>query len=304
MEGGAEWTNQVTTMSGKVKNSEPCQARRCSYNVYRPDDGPSMRLCSVRAETGRCSTVPLAEWTNFLHLVNVEEMYTDQITYEASELVSRPPADSPRLEVVSDVGSGRAFVLLVDDEEYTSLAVAVAGVIAAKNRSIVLRSAPVNSTNWSECTSALQQTLKDLSVRQGSFICFGAGATLVQNLVLGEPKSVRSLVLIDSSSRPHPTMMERCVDRVESLLPLGLPLRLGSGGFNVRSYLHRMRCPILVVTTQRAGAFLQDDANTVAACAPTAWRIMLGTREAEEQLLSEAILNFQDTPAKCPQKNL
>ena len=209
-----------------------------------------------------------------------------------------------RIEVESDVGSGRAFVLVYDDTQYTSLASAVAQVIAGKNRSIVLRSAPVSSVNWSECTTALQQTLRGLSIRQGSFICFGAGATLVQNLVLAEAKSVRALVLIDSSSRPHPTVMDQCIDRVESLLPLGLPLRLGRGGFNVRSYLHRMRCPILVVTTHRAGSFLKDDADTVAAIAPTAWRVVLSTSEGEDRLLSDAILNFQDTPAKCPQKNL
>ena len=38
--------------------------------------------------------------------------------------------------------------------------------------------------------------------------------------------------------------------------------------------------------------------------APTAWRVFLsGTTEAQIAELTETLLTFQDTPAKCPQKN-
>jgi len=38
--------------------------------------------------------------------------------------------------------------------------------------------------------------------------------------------------------------------------------------------------------------------------APTAWRVLLsGPLESQVMELSETLLTFQDTPAKCPQKN-
>ena len=133
----------------------------------------------------------------------------------------------------------------------------------------------------------------------------GAGAALAQNLALSQPKTVRSLAIVDSSSRPHPTRWERFVDWIEERLPFGLPLRLGSSGFNVKAYVHRLRCPLLVIVTSKASLFIREELKSLAERAPTAWNVELaGSLDRQIADLSDTLLSFQDTPAKCPQKNV
>ena len=205
---------------------------------------------------------------------------------------------------VSDTGSGRATIILFDDESFHTLVTATAESLREGRRILVVKIQAISGVNWEALHSALPLFLSDEKVRQASYICFGAAANLIQNLLLDEPKAVRTLVIVDAPSRPHPSTWDRLVDKVERFLPLGLPLRLGTAGFNVQAYLHRVRCPLLVVTTPQAGAFLQGDAEGVARSAPTAWRISLTDDELAQGLLSETIVQFQETPAKCPQKNV
>lgn len=209
------------------------------------------------------------------------------------------------IAVLSDQGSGRTFITIVDDEAYLPFARAVVDTLAAKARSVLLMSSAVTAASWESLSEALNGTLATLNVRQASVVGMGAGAALAQNLALSNPKTVRSLAIVDSSSRPHPTRWERCVDWIEEHLPFGLPLRLGSSGFNVKAYVHRLRCPLLVIVTSRASAFIREELHSLASRAPTAWKVALsGPVETQIADLSEALLNFQDTPAKCPQKNV
>jgi hypothetical protein len=209
------------------------------------------------------------------------------------------------LEILLDVGSGRAYITVLDDDEYLPLARSVTEQLSAKARSIVIKSRTVTVESWSSLAEQLLAVIADLGVRQASLVGMGAGATLAQNLALSEPKTVRSLAVIDAASRPHPTRWERLLDAVESRLPFGLPLRLGSTGFNVRSYVHRFRCPLLIVCTRRASLFVREELRQLARLAPTAWLVDLTDVVAEQEVksLTETILAFQETPAKCPQKN-
>lgn len=110
--------------------------------------------------------------------------------------------------------------------------------------------------------------------------------------------------MVDSPTRPHPTWVERLIDRLEEWLPFGLPLRIGAKGFNIKAYLHRLRCPVLLIATGRVGAFVRSDLQMSALRAPTAWSVSLeGSEDEQLEQLSEALLVFQDVPAKCPQKN-
>ena len=208
------------------------------------------------------------------------------------------------MKVLRDVGEGRPLIILYDESRYSPLVESTAQSLSAKTRVIVLSCSSVTSKNWEVLADEFHSIVKEKKVRQASYVCFGATANIVENQLLNEPKSVRTLVIVDSPSRPHPTSWDRLVDRIEQVLPLGLPLRLGSSGFNVRAYLHRIRCPLLVVTTPFAGTFLHGDAAVVARSAPTAWRVSLTELELQQGTLSETILKFQDTPAKCPQKNV
>lgn len=212
---------------------------------------------------------------------------------------------SNHIEVAADVGSGRTFVTIIDDRRYLPLAKAVVEQLGTRARSILLLSEAVSAESWSALSQVFADTLLALNVRQVSLVGVGAGATLAQNLALSNPKAVRILAIVDASSRPHPSSWERAVDWLEERLPFGLPLRLGSQGFNVKAYLHRLRCPLLAITSGSASQFVREEMRTLAARAPTAWAIELRGNEAEQlSELTAALLSFQDTPAKCPQKNM
>lgn len=212
---------------------------------------------------------------------------------------------SEGLEILFDGGSGRVYITIVDDDQYLPLARAIGERLCAKARSVVIRSESVTASSWSALSTALRALIAQLGVRQASLIGMGAGATLAQNLALTEPKTVRSMAVIDAAARPHPSRWERLIDALEARLPFGLPLRLGSNGFNVRSYLHRFRSPLLVVCTRRAGAFIREEVRQLAELAPTAWFIDLSQYNQEEESahLAETITSFQETPVKCPQKS-
>jgi pimeloyl-ACP methyl ester carboxylesterase len=212
---------------------------------------------------------------------------------------------STSMQVLSDIGTGRSFVTIVDDDQYVALVNAVAGQISQRARSVVLKTPPVLADNWSSIAKDMAEVLSGLGIRQSSFIGVGSCAALAEDLALTAPKSVRSLVVIDSPLRPHPTMWERLVDALERRLPFGLPLRLGSKGFNVRSYAHRLRCPVLTVATRRATQFVKSELAALGNLAPTSWHLSLrGVTETDEaRELCDIVVGFQDTPAKCPQKN-
>ena len=216
------------------------------------------------------------------------------------------PSHSPTgITVLSDSGTGRTFITIVDDESYLPFAKSVVEKLSQRARSVLLISSAVTATSWQALSEAFSATLSDLNIRQASVVGMGAGAALAQNLALSNPKAVRSLAIVDSSSRPHPTLWERAIDWLEEHLPFGLPLRLGSHGFNVKAYVHRLRCPLLVIATSRASAFIKDELKSIALRAPTAWRVTLsGSIDSQIAELSDTLLDFQDTPAKCPQKNV
>lgn len=214
------------------------------------------------------------------------------------------PTEPNSISVLSDGGSGRAFLTVIDDSEYLPFASAIAEKLALKARSILLLSSSVTTHSWSQLSQRLIDVMAELGVRQCSLVAMGAGATLVQNVALNQPKLVRSLAIVDASSRPHPTLFERAIDWLEERLPFGLPLRLGSHGFNVKAYLHRLRCPVLLIATKRSSKFVREEVVSMALRAPTAWHVELtGSDGAEINELSNTLLAFQDLPAKCPQKN-
>jgi pimeloyl-ACP methyl ester carboxylesterase len=213
---------------------------------------------------------------------------------------------SSAVRVVSDQGAGRAFITVIDDPAYRELATAIATVVSQRARAIVIESEPISAESWKSLAISFEQLLATLAIRQASFIGIAAGATLVQNVALENPRAVRTLVIVDASLRPHPTRIERILDGLEQRLPFGLPLRLGSKGFNVRAFAHRLRCPMLLVSTRRASSFVSHELRVLGTVAPTAWHVQLSAESdvGEAQEMCDLLLAFQETPAKCPQKNL
>jgi hypothetical protein len=209
--------------------------------------------------------------------------------------------DFGRFDLVSEGGVGRPFVLLVEAESWSEYARHVYEHLAPKTRVLLVRTPAINDDSWREVSAALPSFLKERGVRQASFVAFGAACAVLQNVCLAEPRFVRAVVFFHGAARAHPSRASRFVDRLESALPLGLPLRLAERGFDGRAFLQRIRCPALVVTPPSATPTEQREAAEMAARMPTAWLIELSATDGPSDV-GRLVLEFRDVPAKCPQR--
>jgi pimeloyl-ACP methyl ester carboxylesterase len=146
------------------------------------------------------------------------------------------------VKIVADHGSGRSCVTVIDDAQYVELAQEIVSAISKRARGIVILVNAITPETWRELAQEFERTLTNLQLRQASFVGISAGATLVQNLALENPKLVRSLVIVDASLRPHPSLVERILDEVESRLPFGL--RYGSAQKDSMSERSRIACAV------------------------------------------------------------
>lgn len=201
-----------------------------------------------------------------------------------------------------DEGRGRAFVLLREQGNYQHLRdVLLAGEQAA-GRIVALSSDKVTASNWEIMSSAFAEECDRLSIRQGLFAGCGDAATLIMHLALHDPRRVRLMVLIDATTRPHPSSFERALASLESHLPMGLPFKSKEVGFDARSYLQRIRCPVLVLTTSKATSYHIEEARILADTLPTAWYLQI--ESGAEDSIAGIVQEFQAVPARCPQKNI
>lgn len=215
------------------------------------------------------------------------------------------------ISVVHDSGSGRPLLFVLEKGVrqgekgvYQGLAEYLATELNRQTRSIIVESEAITSENFESLTEQLRTTLAELGIRQVQFVGLGAASALVQNLALQTAKLVRSMVIIDASMRPHPTAVERALDSLEQRLPFGLPLRLPSTGFNVRALAHRLRCPVLLVSTKKSSVFVRRELRELSYKAPNAWYMDISCVGDDLNELAGLISAFQVLPAKSPQKNL
>ena len=204
---------------------------------------------------------------------------------------------------IADQGKGRAFVVIYEPSVYKTYANDLFNEISQSTRCILAEIPIVTATNSGELTAELIKFLESKNVRQASFVGFSDAASIILNLALYDLKLVRSMVLVDAATRPHPSKIQRIVDKIENLLPLGLPLRSHGKGFDAKSFLQRMRCPVLVVTTSYANLYTNSQVEIFKSGLPTAWSVDLNQSNQMHQL-KELVIDFQQTPAKCPQKNI
>jgi pimeloyl-ACP methyl ester carboxylesterase len=209
---------------------------------------------------------------------------------------------SRSLEVLSDAGKGRAFVVLHERDAYREFCERTTEMLSEKTRVINLGVPQVLTHNWRTLTDEVQLWMREVGLRQVSFVSFGAAAAIAENVCLRDLKLVRTLVLVDATSRAHSSGWERFIQRVEASLPLGLPLRRRSDSFDAKPYLQRIRCPALVVTTAEASEHVRSEASQFEQRLPTAWRLDLSLGDQARELATH-VLSFEEVPARCPQKN-
>jgi pimeloyl-ACP methyl ester carboxylesterase len=207
------------------------------------------------------------------------------------------------LTVLTDKGSGRPYVLLHEGSAPHISTASLIDSLSSSSRVIQIATPFVDDQSWERLADQLLQIFDQYSIRQASFVSFGACCSLVQAVALKEPKFVRSIIFIDASTRAHPSRLSRLVDRIERSLPLGLPLRLGQSGFDAKPFLQRIRCPVMIVTSAMATAYQRSEAAVLEAALPTAWATQLSNLSASQALV-DLVSNFQKVPAKCPQKGV
>lgn len=201
--------------------------------------------------------------------------------------------------ILESRGQGRPTLIVAERGFYEQDARHLFERLDVNSRVVLALTSPVNDDNWGELGAKLLKECESHGLKQVTAIGFGGAASLVQHLALVEQRRIRRLVLIDGSTRPHPSWHTRVSDWLEKFSPLGLPLRLRSNGFDSKSLLHRIRCPVLVVISVRCDAFRTGQSLILADCLPTAWLLRLS---AERDALVNAVNDFHDIAAKCPQK--
>lgn len=160
-----------------------------------------------------------------------------------------------------------------------------------------------------EYADAVERELKQLGVKRTTLLGAGAGASVAQALAVFHPTIVRRVILVDPTARLSPSLGMRIIDRIEHFLPFGLPLRKLSSAFDSRPFLHRLRCPTLILSTPNSGLFLRQQAAYLAKKIPNARLRELTSSAVDARRhwsdpLSAEIKLWSDTPAKRSQKPL
>lgn len=211
-------------------------------------------------------------------------------------------APNPSLATIhSEKGKGRTIVLLSEAGCYHDLISQLADRLSESCRVVQLVIVPVRAANWSDISTAVRALISAAKIRQLSFVAFGAAGVIVQNIAIEEIKLIRSIVLVDGSTRAHPSLWIRCIDKIETKLPLGLPLRMQSKDFDGMPYLQRIRCPVLLIDSADRDSADAKHSTEMVDRLPTAWHLQLNSTSEFAQQLVTAISDFQAVPAKFPQ---
>jgi len=201
-----------------------------------------------------------------------------------------------------DQGKGRVFVILHQVGRYDPYHTQLTSALLEHCRVVHLEMSAGRVLDYNRLVDELHDKIKALGLRQFSFVAFGSCCTLAQLYALRHLRSLRTLVLIDASPRPSPGILEQLSDWLEKILPLGLPLRGSTKGFLGTSFLQRIRCPTLLILSPNSGSYTAGQFDQMLDGLPTAWGLKIKDW-SEFDDIEKAVLEFQQVPAKCPQKN-
>lgn len=209
-------------------------------------------------------------------------------------------AESIRL--IAEHGSGKTIVSVYEKNHSSGqFAETIARSLPESFRSILLEVDSFHERNWQERARELEDYITSMGVRFACFVSYGSVGSLTQHLYLALPRAVRSMVMIDPTTRPHPSRWTRIVSSIEEHLPVGLPFRSADSVFNSRPFLQRFRCPILILTTAHATGYQQAEARILLDTLPTAWHETV-QNTAITSRIPELLIDFQAVAVKSPQR--
>ncbi len=204
------------------------------------------------------------------------------------------------VKILSDEGKGRTFLVLIEkDSELQVEMKKLTETLQEKSRIVLCEVDKVSSENWDRVCSDLDKAKTEVKLRHYSIVGFEGAGNLAQNLYLANANSVRSMILVNSSSRPAPSNFDKIMQKIEKTLPMGLPFRKRSAEFDSKSYLQRMRCPVLVACTAKASEYVNKQYDILLDGLPTSWGVKINKNLDE---FSSIVKDFESVPAKCPQR--
>jgi len=201
------------------------------------------------------------------------------------------------VQLQKEIGSGQSLIVLSSDDYFG---------VRSHLEAVPIQGHKIFSITLAEFGSAIDEAARNIlalldkiEVRQATVIGVGNCGAVAISLALAERKRVRRLVLVDTPVRPQIKKIEKIFSWIEARLPLGLPFRSQSEGFDARSYLQRIRCPTLVITTAQASSDIKSQAIHESRSLATAWFKEI----AGPGIFIDILTQFLDIPAKRPQKN-
>lgn len=205
--------------------------------------------------------------------------------------------------------SSPALVIIPDRVDPAKDVCALFGELSVENRVYVITSELPHVGHVVPFVRELRAELLRNGVKRATVFGIGAGSTVAQSLAIFWPRIVRRLVLLDATTRLKPKIGTRIIDKLERFLPLGLPLRQLSINFDSRPFLHRVRCPALILLSPDAGQYLYAQARYLSAKIPNSWLVRLSKRHSASQLelsdeLQAYLSEFLSVQVKRPQKPL
>lgn len=165
-------------------------------------------------------------------------------------------------------------------------------------RVVWLETSAVTDESWADLATEALGIWKDRKLKQARVVGFGAAAVLAQKIALEDPKEIRSLVIVDGAPVAQQGAWQRLLSRLDAFTPFGLPFRVSGTGFDARSFLHRLRCPVLLAQYHSGVGDLLELEELI----PTASYINLAADGDPTEALCAAIQKHQTVPAKFPMK--
>jgi hypothetical protein len=162
---------------------------------------------------------------------------------------------------------------------------------------------PESGLEWEQTSSQLESALAERGLRHCPIIGIGESALIVHHFAVFRPKICQSIILIDPVFHLAVTRLTRLVNWLERILPLGLPLRVGTDSFISAPFLHRIRCPTLVINSGEEGIEQEEAISSMTRRIPNGWFRRLG-REAPEADLIESISSFLPIRHRYPMRRI
>jgi hypothetical protein len=211
------------------------------------------------------------------------------------------------IEIPSEKGPRSPCLVIVGDENGFQ---AGANTALLQHFSILLvKGIDADPRRVIEYAESISDELSVRKIKRAGILGLGLGASIAQAIAARTSRFIRRVILIDALTRVSPSQLEKCMDRIEKTLPLGLPLRSLSSDYDSRPELHRIQCPVLALRTPQADTFLDSQFDLISRRIPNCWKKKLSdpihtdANDYSEELI-DLLIQFEEVPAKSPQKML